>query len=518
VRELVEHDRPVANEVPDPPSNINGWLNAPQLNLVGTVNPAKISDGSSGLSAVPMQTYFPDTATAAGPASAKALGGQPLRPNGNTAGLLSVSPSLLTTISSLPELESNDSFMKMDPAHGINAAAPISVIRVKLTGYLGLDPASQARLRLVAQEIYQHTGLHVDITEGSSPAPVTVTDPAGRYGRPLLQLSELWSRKGAAELISDAIDQKTRLLTLLVLILGTVFTASAVAASVRTRRPELAVLACTGWPRRSLFGLILGECALLGCAAGVGGAALAAALAPLTGARFGAGTYLALASTALLLTCLAGIYPALMAARAHPGTATAQVPGGRRYRKLRVRTLARLAVVNVLRVPGRSLLGAAGVALAVAGLTLLTVLTLAFHGAASGTLLGQAIIVQVHAADYAAAGTCAVLGLALAGDIYYTATRDRAGEHALLRATGWTDTDLTRLGAAETAITAFAGAVAGCALPVLGVWLATGTAPVGAIAAAAGIGAAGAALTMLASLAPARRLMRTAPARHLAEA
>jgi hypothetical protein len=305
---------------------------------------------------------------------------------------------------------------------------------------------------------------------------------------------------------------------LLVLVLGTAFTASAVAASVRVRRPELAVLACTGWPRRSLFGLILAECALLGCASGIGGAALAAALAQPAGARFGAGTYLALAVATAALTCLAGLYPALMAARAHPGTAIAQVPGGRHYRKLKVGSLARLAVVNVLRVPGRSLLAAAGVALAVAGLTLLAVLTITFHGAASGTLLGQAIIVQVHAADYAAAGTCAVLGLALAGDIYYTATRDRAGEHALLRATGWTNSDLTRLGAAETAITAVAGAVTGCAVPVLGVWLATGTAPAGAIAAAAGIGAVAVALTMLASLAPARQLMRTPPARHLAEA
>ena len=172
----------------------------------------------------------------------------------------------------------------------------------------------------------------------------------------------------------------------------------------------------------------------------------------------------------------------------------------------------------MLRVPGRSLLAAAGVALAVAGLTLLSVLTLAFHGAAAGTLLGQAIIVQVHAADYAAAATCAVLGLALAADIHYTATRDRAGEHALLQATGWTDADLTRLGAAETAITAIAGAVTGCALPVLGVWLALGAAPAGAVAAAFGIGAVAVALTMLASLAPARRLMRTPPARHLAEA
>ena len=195
-----------------------------------------------------------------------------------------------------------------------------------------------------------------------------------------------------------------------------------------------------------------------------------------------------------------------------------QVPGGRRYRRLKVGSLVRLAVVNVARVPGRSLLAAAGVALGVAGLTLLAVLTVAFHGSAAGTLLGQAIVVQVHAADYAAAAVCAVLGLALAGDIYYTATRDRAGEHALLRATGWTNSDLTRLGAAETAITAVAGAVAGCALPVLGVWLATGVAAASAIAAAAGIGAVAVALVMVASLAPARRLMRTPPARHLAEA
>ena len=521
VRALVEHDTPspMTANVPIPPGvSITGWVEEPELNLVGTFNPGKVSDGSSALSAVPMQTYFPDTATGADAASVKALGGEPLEPNGNTAGLLSVSPSLLTTISSLPELESAASFSNLGPADGVNKAAPISVIRVKLTGHLGLDAASQARLRLVALEIYQRTGLHVDITEGSSPAAVTVTDPAGKYGRPRLELTEMWSRKGAAELISSAIDQKTRLLMLLVLVLGAVFTASAVAASVRSRRPELAVLACTGWPRRSLAGLILAECALVGVAAGVGGAGLAAGLAPLAGARFGAGTYVALGAVAMVLTCLAGLYPALLAARAHPGTATAQVPGGRRYRRLKVGSLVRLAVVNVARVPGRSLLAAAGVALGVAGLTLLAVLTVAFHGSAAGTLLGQAIVVQVHAADYAAAAVCAVLGLALAGDIYYTATRDRAGEHALLRATGWTNGDLTRLGAAETAITAVAGAVAGCALPVLGVWLATGVAPASAVAAAAGIGAVAVALVMVASLAPARRLMRTPPARHLAEA
>jgi putative ABC transport system permease protein len=526
VRMIYEHDRTQVMQAPDPPADINGWLNAPQLNLVGTFNPAKVSDGSSALSAVPMPTYFPDTATGANAASVAALGGEPLRPNGDMAGLLSVSPSLLTTISSLPELENPDRFQDADLAHGVNTAAPISVIRVKLTGTVGLDAASQARLRLVAQEIYQRTGLLVDITQGSSPAPVTVIDPAGLYGRPQLELSEMWSRMGAAELISSSIDAKTRLLNTLVLLLGTVFVASAVAASVRRRRRELAILACAGWPRRWLFGLIAAECAFLGCAAGLGGAALVAVLAPVTGARFGLGTYVALALAAPLLTCVAGAYPALMAASAHPGAATAQLPapirrGQARARhvrdRARARSVIRLAVVNVLRVPGRSLLAVIGVALAVSGLTLLAALTLAFHGSTSGTLLGQAIIVQVHAADYVAAGACAVLGLALAGDIYYTATRDRAAEHALLQAIGWTPGDLTRLSAAETAITAVAGALAGTSLPVLGIWVVTGALPAGAVAAAAGIAAGGVVCTMCASLGPSRRVLRTAPARHLAE-
>ena len=306
---------------------------------------------------------------------------------------------------------------------------------------------------------------------------------------------------------------------LLVLVLGAVFTASAVAASVRTRRPELAVLACTGWPRRSLAGLILTECALLGVAAGVGGAGLAAGLAPLAGARFGALTYLAVGAVAMALTCLAGLYPALLAARAHPGTATAQVPGGRRYRRLKVGSLVRLAVVNVARVPGRSLLAAAGVALGVAGLTLLTVLTLAFHGARGRD--------PARAGDRRAGprrrlrrrrGVRGAGAGAGRGHLLHRDPRPGRASTRCCGPPGGRTRDLTRLGAAETAITAVAGAVAGCALPVLGVWLATGVAAASAIAAAAGIGAVAVALVMVASLAPARRLMRTPPARHLAEA
>jgi putative ABC transport system permease protein len=132
-------------------------------------------------------------------------------------------------------------------------------------------------------------------------------------------------------------------------------------------------------------------------------------------------------------------------------------------------------------------------------------------------LLGQAVIVQVRASDYAAAAVCGVLGLSLAADIHYAASRDRAGENALLQATGWTDRNLTALAGLETALTAVAGAIAGTVVPLAAIRVATGSLPAGAAGATAAIGAAAIILTLMASVWPVRRLNRNSPARHLAE-
>ncbi|MGE7317789.1 transcription termination factor Rho [Staphylococcus capitis] len=149
----------------------------------------------------------------------------------------------------------------------------------------GYSERSAERVRLIAERIAQATGLDVDITLGSSPAPQTVELPAGAFGRPDLRLTENWSALGVASTITKAVDRKSAALFLLVLVVCVLFLGNAVSAAVRDRRPELAVLACLGWPARQIGALLLGEVATLGLAAGVLAVGLAFPLGAALGIR-----------------------------------------------------------------------------------------------------------------------------------------------------------------------------------------------------------------------------------------
>ena len=151
---------------------------------------------------------------------------------------------------------------------GPQAKAPISAIRVRVADVGGYSERSAERVRLVAEQIAARTGLDVDITLGSSAAPQTVELPAGSFGRPMLRLTESWSALGVASIITQAVDRKSLVLFVLVLVVCVLFLANAVSAAVRDRRSELAVLSCLGWPVRRIAALILGEVALLGLIAG----------------------------------------------------------------------------------------------------------------------------------------------------------------------------------------------------------------------------------------------------------
>ena len=67
--------------------------------------------------------------------------------------------------------------------------------------------------------------------------------------------------------------------------------------------------------------------------------------------------------------------------------------------------------MNVLRTPGRTLIGALSLAIGVMALTLLVAVTLAFRGAVVGTLLGNVVTVQVRGVDYLAVLATVTLGV-----------------------------------------------------------------------------------------------------------
>ncbi|KKK05233.1 FtsX-like permease family protein [Micromonospora sp. HK10] len=478
-----------------------------QWQAVGGFDPEKLA-GFSDLGTVPLETYGAPRAEGADEGSRAALGGQPLEPSGNPAGYLSVPPLVLVNLAGVPKL--------LEDGNSPQRAAPISAIRVRVADVDGYSERAAERVRLIAEQINRATGLDVDITLGSSAAPQTVALPAGAFGRPDLRLTENWSALGVASTIVRAVDRKSAVLFLLVLVVCVLFLGNAVSAAVRDRRAELAVLACLGWPARRIGALVLGEVALLGLAAGL----LSLGLAVPLGAALGIGVDWRRAAlavpVALLLALAAGLAPARRAARAHPAAALRPPVATARWVR-RPRTLPGLALANLVRTPGRTLLGAGALAIGVAALTVVAAATYAFRGAIVGSLLGDTVSLGVRGADTLAAVATVLLGAAAVADVLYLNIRDRGAELATLRATGWTDAALGRLVGYEAFLLGALGAVTGAGLGLAGAAGLVGELPAALLRVAATVAAAGVLVTCLAALVPAALLRRLPTARLLAE-
>jgi putative ABC transport system permease protein len=485
-------------------TSYTGALASPQL--VGIFNPAKINSFDP-LSKVPLGAYQPVAAAPANAASRTALDGSDLLPNQNLGGYVSQPVNLITTLAALPALH--------DAGYGagLHAADPISVIRVRVAGVTGPNPVSLERIREVAQEIDLRTHLDVDIVAGSSPEPVTIDLPAGRFGQPPLELSEGWVKKGVAVAILTAVDKKSVVLFTLILVVCVLFVANAATAAVRARRRELGVLACLGWTRPRLFATVLGELAAIGLLAGLLGAAAALPLSAALGLRASPGRALLAVPVAVAVAVVAGTAPAWLAARADPVASVRPALLAAR-RGHQPAGITALAVVNVTRTPGRTIAGALALAVGVAGLTLLTAVTVAFRGVLVGSLLGDAIAVQVRGVDYVAVAATVTLGMLAVADAVFLNIRERAAELATIRSFGWPESALARLVVTEGTMIGLAGSLAGAALGLAAAAEFAGQLPARLPVAAAAAAAAGVLVSAGAALLPAR-LLRRLPATHL---
>ncbi|MGI9185769.1 MAG: FtsX-like permease family protein [Solirubrobacteraceae bacterium] len=444
----------------------------PLLRSVGTFDPAKLAGFSSSVNAA-LDPYRSPGLAGADVRSRQRLGDRALLPNGNIAGYLTQPPLMLTNLRSLPAFEGSN-FM---PNSG---AAPISAIRVRVAGVRGIDAISRERVRLAAQRIATRTGLQVDLTIGSSSAPLTVELPAGRFGRPALRLTEPWIKKGVALAILAAVDKKSLVLFALILVVCALFVNNAASAAVRTRRSELGVLAALGWTASRRFAVMIGEVATIGLTAGLLGALVALPVSAAAGVHSSLLRAALAIPAALLLALLAGAIPAARAARLEP-IAAVRPAVLESHRSFHPRGLGQLALINALRAPGRTILGAASLAVGVCALTLLLAATIAFHNILVGTLLGSAVSVQVRGSDYFAVISIVVLGVGAVADVLYLNLLDRAGELATLRATGWDRSTLMRLVATEGLWIGALGSLTGAALGLAGAAAFAGALPTGLI-------------------------------------
>jgi hypothetical protein len=491
--------------VSPPRAGLLSAANYPRAEAVGVFDPDRLR-GFSPLSAVPLETYQPPRLPGADRRSQQMLGDRPLLPTSSPTGYLSTPPLVLTNLDSLAHV----------PLPAQQQGAPLSAIRVRVAGVTGLDQVSQERVRLVAGDIAAATGLDVDIVVGSSPSPQPVVLHAGRYGRPELTLTEMWSRKGVAVAIIAAADHKSLVLSGLVLLVCVLFLGNAVAAAVRDRRRELAVLACLGWPAGRLAAAILGEVAIVGLTAGIVAAGVAVPLAHAAGMSISLWRAALAIPIGLGIALLAAVVPALSAARATPAAAIAPavrpVGRGRHHR-----TLFGRAVSNLSRVPGRTLLGVLALAVGVCALTMLIAVLVVFHNDVVGTLLGSAVAVRIRSVDVFAAVATVLLGVFAVGDVLYINVRERAAELAALWAGGWTDGSLLRLIAYEGLGIGILGGLVGATAGLLGIAQFVGRLTPGLFVLALVVAVGAPAVACLAAVVPAFALRRLPLAALLAE-
>jgi putative ABC transport system permease protein len=406
------------------------------LDPIGYFDPARLTRFDP-LAETPLDLYGGNELTGATEADRARLGFRPLAPNSNPAGYQSPAPTFLVPLSWLTALTGEP--------------APISAVRVRVAGVTGFDPLSRERVRRAANEIAQTSGLDVEVTLGASPAAQTVVLSAGEHGRPELRLSEEWTRKGVAAAIVMAVDRKSLALFTLIILVCLLFVANAVAAAVRHRRAELAVLACLGWSRGALAGAVAGEVAIIGTVAGAVSTALAVPLGRAVGVPVDWGHVRWAVPVALTVALVAGVVPAWRASQTTPLAAVRDVPLDFRPRGhgSRRRSITAMAVGNLWRMPGRTLLAAASLAIGIAGLTMVAAVIWAFHGTVTGSLLGEAVSLQVRTVDIVAVLATVALGLVAVIDVLYLNIRERAWELAVLRAAGWSLSSVGRLVAYE---------------------------------------------------------------------
>jgi len=491
------------------------------LKVVGQFDPSKLP-GFSALTHVPLETYQAPSLLPANTAADQALKGNLLGPSQNLGGYIQPPPLLLTNMRGLqtfldPRSWSTGFTFQENLNTGTHSGAvplaqrraPISAIRVKVAGVTGPDALSLERIKVVAQTIQSETGLVVDITAGSSPHPIEIALPKGSFGRPPLLLQEGWSKKGVTVSFLRALDRKDLALFALVLVICAFFLGNGALASVRARRAEIGTLLTIGWTRRAIFRVVLGELLVVGLAAGALGTALAAILVAAFSLQLPLLQVLLVLPIACLLTVAAGALPAWLATRGLPLDAL-RPPVTARTRARPVRRLTALAVVNLARLPGRTAVGAGALAIGVAALSVLFGIEQGFRGTLVGTILGNAVAVQVRSADLAAAALILALAALSVADIIYLNLREREVEIVTLRTLGWSDRHLRTLVVLESLGIGLIGSVVGAIIAVV---IGAGLLhiPAAPLATATVLAAAiGTAAAITASLIPLRQLARLA--------
>ncbi|MGC8489054.1 MAG: hypothetical protein ACP5QO_12690, partial [Clostridia bacterium] len=231
---------------------------------IGIYDPVRLHVADDPLTHLPLVGYRPETGTEVVSAAGTAL--NPLvqvLPDGSPEGLWTAPPEALVPLSTVTPL--------LGPA-------PISSIRIRVSGVRALGSGGEARLLAVAREITRATGLPVTIMRGTSPEQILLHPGHLKGFAPMGWIQTEWVRLGASVEILRQVSLSQSVMLGPVLVAAALFAGVSAWLGLAGDRRRWAVALAVGVPPRVVWQQLVRQAGIQGLGVAVLAVATAGAI------------------------------------------------------------------------------------------------------------------------------------------------------------------------------------------------------------------------------------------------
>jgi hypothetical protein len=418
---------------------------------VGVYDPARLGVNPTGLVDVPLEVYYPPYALLKYGPDGTPHAPQLIRPTMNApVNYLLPPPYALVTLDTARWLTGREDF--------------ISAIRVRVTGTEERHVKSQALVEAVAAEIERQTGLHVDITLGSSLNRTLVYVPGYADVPPLGYVEEGWVVKGANLAIAQRVNWANLVLSLTALF--TCFSAIAIlmANSTLARTRQWSLLHALGWRPSAISAAVLLEVGLLGGLGGLLAAGAAWLLSSWLHLSFTWWQLLSVPLVTFLLSLLASFYALRQVDAIRPVTALRQGTVTPARWRVGLSSLWALSLRGLTERRGLAVLGFLMLSATTALLVMLLGIGNDLERFLGTTRLGEHLLGLAGWYYYLLLAVCLIIAGVAIADMILSEVRRRRAEIGVFLATGWRKAHVLWVFVGQAALLGMAGGLCGSLL------------------------------------------------------
>ncbi|QFF98998.1 hypothetical protein PB01_09225 [Psychrobacillus glaciei] len=433
--------------------------------FIGLYDPSKLNISKDLLNELPLETYSIPTAT-----HVLNIDGKPINPprkinsTSNIYGFLMQPPTMLTTI---------------EAAEQILGDKPISAIRIKVKNVTTLGEESQKKLEVVAKEIEKQTGLHTDITLGSSPQPLLINIPKVGSNEEVGWVEQLWIKKGA----SINIFKETKLgysgIIISLILVAIIYVFSTNLVSYLSRKQEFAVLLSIGWKTRQLKNILMIESLLIGIIASLLTFVVQLGLSFKDKDTLSISEILLLTFFIFLIYIIGPLFPSRLINKIHPWhvmrAGETNLPG---KRVIKTKGLFSMVFNTVMGRLQRNLVSILAIALPTALLIMFIYVTFRLNGVLYTSWLGQYVSMEVGIHHYIAVSISLIISILTTSEIMWQNIKERRNEISLLKALGWKNAHIRKMVLVEGAVIGLVGGLVGGVLSYTIIYFMYGPIPI----------------------------------------